>query len=35
MNSNFGYAGPLNEAVLLDNVTIRAGKKLLWIPKYE
>ncbi len=28
--SNFDYAGPLNEAVLLGNVAVRAGKKLLW-----
>lgn len=28
--SNFDYAGPLNEAVLLGNVAIRAGKKLIW-----
>ena len=30
MNSNFDYAGPLNEVVLLGNVAIRAGNKLLW-----
>ena len=28
--SNFDYAGPLNEAVLLGNVAIRAGKKIIW-----
>jgi predicted dehydrogenase len=28
--SNFDYAGPLNEAVLLGNVAIRTGKKLTW-----
>ena len=28
--SNFDYAGPLNEAVLLGNVVVRTGKKLLW-----
>ena len=28
--SNFDYAGPLNEIVLLGNVAIRAGRKLLW-----
>jgi len=28
--SNFDYAGPLNEAVLLGNVAIRAGQKLVW-----
>ena len=28
--SNFDYAGPLNEAVLLGNVAIRTGKKLIW-----
>jgi hypothetical protein len=31
--SNFDYAGPLNEAVLLGNVAIRSGKKLLWDAK--
>lgn len=28
--SNFDYAGPLNEAVLLGNVAIRSGKKIMW-----
>ena len=28
--SNFDYAGPLNEAVLLGNIAIRTGKKLIW-----
>lgn len=28
--SNFDFAGPLTEAVLLGNVAIRAGKKLYW-----
>jgi hypothetical protein len=28
--SNFDYAGPLTEAVLLGNVAIRSAKKLLW-----
>jgi predicted dehydrogenase len=28
--SNFDYAGPLNEAVLLGNVAIRTGQKLIW-----
>lgn len=28
--SNFDYASPLNEAVLLGNVAVRTGKKLLW-----
>jgi len=28
--SNFNYAGPLNEAVLLGNVAIRTGKKIIW-----
>ncbi len=27
---NFGYAGPLTEAVLLGNVAFRAGKRLAW-----
>lgn len=31
--ANFDYAGPLNEAVLLGNVAIRAGQKLEWDPK--
>jgi hypothetical protein len=28
--SNFGYAGPLTEAVLLGNVALRVGKKIEW-----
>jgi len=28
--SNFDIAGPLAEAVLLGNVAIRTGKKLIW-----
>ena len=28
--ANFDYAGPLTEMVLLGNVAIRAGKKLVW-----
>jgi predicted dehydrogenase len=28
--SHFGYAGPLTEMVLLGNVAIRTGKKLMW-----
>jgi predicted dehydrogenase len=28
--SNFDFAGPLTEAVLLGNIAIRTGKKLLW-----
>lgn len=28
--SNFDYAGPLNESVLLGNVAIRTGQKLFW-----
>jgi predicted dehydrogenase len=28
--SNFDYAGPLNELVLLGNVAVRAGKKIEW-----
>ena len=28
--SNFNYAGPLTEVVLLGNVAVRAGKKLYW-----
>src|SRR5436309_2642650 len=28
--SNFDYAGPMTEAVLLGNVALRAGKKILW-----
>ncbi|MBN1845890.1 MAG: hypothetical protein JW810_09420, partial [Sedimentisphaerales bacterium] len=31
--SNFDYAGPLSEAVLLGNVAVRAGGKLLWDAK--
>jgi predicted dehydrogenase len=31
--SNFDYAGPLTEAVLLGNVAIRTGKKILWDAK--
>ena len=29
-SSNFDFAGPLTEAVLLGNVAIHAGKKLYW-----
>jgi hypothetical protein len=28
--SNFDYAGPLNEAVLLGNVAVRSKQKLVW-----
>ncbi|MCX5759631.1 MAG: hypothetical protein NTU83_14235 [Candidatus Hydrogenedentes bacterium] len=28
--SNFDFAGPLTEVVLLGNIAIRTGKKLLW-----
>ena len=28
--SNFYFAGPMTEAILLGNVAIRAGKKLEW-----
>lgn len=28
--SNFDYAGPLTETVLLGNIALRTGKKLLW-----
>jgi len=28
--SNFDYAGPMTEAVLLGDVALRAGKKILW-----
>ena len=28
--SNFGYAGPLTEAILLGNVALRVGKKIEW-----
>ena len=31
--SNFAYAGPLNEIVLLGNVAVRASEKLLWDSK--
>jgi hypothetical protein len=31
--SNFDYAGPLSEAVLLGNVALKSGEKLLWDPK--
>ena len=31
--SNFDYAGSLTEAVLLGNVALRAGKKILWDAK--
>lgn len=31
--SNFEYAGPLNEIVLLGNVAVRASEKLLWDSK--
>jgi hypothetical protein len=29
-SSNFDYAGPLTETVLLGNLAIRAGKKIYW-----
>jgi hypothetical protein len=29
-SSNFDYAGPLTEVVLLGNVALRTGKKLAW-----
>jgi hypothetical protein len=32
--SNFEYAGPLTETVLLGNVAIRVGVKLLWDPEH-
>jgi len=28
--ANFGFAGPLTEVVLLGNIALRTGKKLLW-----
>jgi hypothetical protein len=28
--SNFDYAGPLTETILLGNVAIRAGRKIFW-----
>jgi hypothetical protein len=31
--SNFDYAGPMTEAVLLGNVALRAGKKIAWDAK--
>ena len=32
--SNFNYAGPLSETILLGNIAIRMlGKKILWDPK--
>jgi hypothetical protein len=31
--SNFDYSGPLAEAVLLGDVALRAGKKILWDAK--
>ncbi len=31
--SNFDYAGPLSEAVLLGNVALKSGEKLLWDSK--
>jgi predicted dehydrogenase len=31
--SNFDYAGPMTEAVLLGNVAMRAGQKILWDSK--
>jgi predicted dehydrogenase len=30
--SNFNYAGPLNEAVLLGNVALRSGRRIEWNP---
>ena len=29
-SSNFDYAGPMTETILLGNVAIRVGKKLYW-----
>jgi len=29
-SSNFDYAGPLTEVVLLGNVALRTGKKICW-----
>ena len=29
-SSNFDYAGPLTEMVLLGNVALRSGKKIYW-----
>jgi hypothetical protein len=29
-SSNFDYAGPLTEVVLLGNVALRTGKKIEW-----
>lgn len=29
-SSNFNYAGPMTEVILLGNVALRTGKKLLW-----
>ena len=29
-SSNFDYAGPMTEVILLGNVALRAGKKLAW-----
>ena len=31
--SNFDYAGPMTESVLLGNVAVRAGKKIEWDAK--
>ena len=31
--SDFDYAGPMTEAVLLGNVALRAGKKIKWDAK--
>ena len=31
--SNFDYAGPMTEAVLLGNVALRSGRKILWDAK--
>lgn len=31
--SNFDYAGPLNETVLLGNVALRTGQKINWDAK--
>jgi predicted dehydrogenase len=30
--ANFGYSGPLTEMVLLGNLAVRTGKRLLWDP---
>ena len=30
--SNFDYAGPMTETVLLGNIALRTGRKLYWDP---